>query len=436
MREKVIREITRMVVSHPILASALLKLRVEVVGAEELPYPAGVDPVNQVLYIREDVEDSGRDLKAVLAHEAMHILNGTMLRMGNRDRVLWNYATDLEINWMLKDMRFNIERGLYLREFHNKHAEEIYEKLRAKVDREMEEIIKEIVDLMSKESGSGSQEEGQKNGKDRKEKGGQEDNHGDGGSQEETIQRLKELHRKLRRKLGLPEDGEVTPDQDITNPEAREIARQFIVETAVSALQMVKMGIGTMPGEWERIVDQLTESKVRWQDILRDAVMAAFASDYSYRKPYKPTLLYCDAYTPSLNEYESYVFVIVDTSGSISPDDLRDFLSEVRGILEQYRVVFIACDAKVQAVVEDGDIHEILKQVKGGGGTVLAPAFKWIEEHASDKCAPVVLMTDGHNDDKVIERPSNVTKVIVLTTSKEPEGLEADVVITLERDGE
>jgi len=45
-------------------------------------------------------------------------------------------------------------------------------------------------------------------------------------------------------------------------------------------------------------------------------------------------------------------------------------------------------------------------------------------------------MTDGHNDDKVIERPSNVTKVIVLTTSKEPEGLEADIVITMERDGE
>jgi len=421
MKEKVIREITRMVVSHPVLASALLKLRVEVRGADELPYPAAVDLVGRLLYVREDVEDAGRDLKAVLAHEAMHILNGTLLRMGNRDRVLWNYATDLEINWMLKDMKFDIEGGLYLREFHNKHAEEIYEKLRSMVDREMQEIIQEIT-LLS----------GEEEGQDGREAQGEEKEDSQGESKEDTVRKLKELHRKLRQKLGLPEDGEVTPDQEPETPQAREIARQFVIDTAVSALQMVKMGIGTMPGEWERIVDQLTESKVRWQDILQDAVATAFVSDYSYRKPYRPTLLYCDAYTPSLNEYERTVFVIVDTSGSISEEDLRGFLSEVRGILDQYRVVFIACDADVQAVVEDGDIEEILKSIKGGGGTVFAPAFRWIEEHAQDEYAPVVLMTDGYNADEEIPRPSNMTKLIVLTTKKEPEGIEADMVIHLE----
>jgi len=422
MEERVIREITRMVVSHPILASALMKLRVEVKSADELPYPAAVDLVGRVLYVREDVEDVGRDMKTVLAHEAMHILNGTLLRMGNRDRVLWNYATDLEINWMLKDMKFDVSGGLYLREFHNMHAEEIYEKLRSAVDGEMQEIIQEITLLSEEEGQDGREAQGEE----------EEDSQGEESSKEDTVRRLKELHRKLRRKLGLPEDGEVTPDQEPSTPQARELARQFIVDTAVSALQMVKMGIGTMPGEWERIVDQLTESKVRWQDILQDAVATAFVSDYSYRKPYRPTLLYCDAYTPSLNEYERTVFVIVDTSGSISQENLRGFLSEVRGILDQYRVVFIACDADVQAVVEDGDIEEILKSVKGGGGTVFAPAFKWIEEHAQDTQAPVVLMTDGCNADEEIPRPSNMTKLIVLTTGKSPEGIEADMVIRME----
>ncbi|WP_427366534.1 vWA domain-containing protein [Candidatus Caldatribacterium saccharofermentans] len=416
LRVKVDREITRMVVSHPIIASVLLKLRVEIRPKKEMLYPAALDLENRILFIREDLEETRLPLSSILAHEAMHILNGTLLRRESRDVILWNYATDLEINWMLKDMGFDVSVGLYSERFHNMHAEEIYEHLKRAVDWEAKQIIRRIARLTEKIGQGG--------------KGGRDF--------EKKVEQLREFHKKLRQKLKLPEDGEMTPDPDARNEETRAIARQFIIDAAISAWQLVQAGIGTMPGGWKRVVEKLSESRVRWQDLLEGTIVEAIAADYSYRRPYKPTLLYCDVYTPSLNEqfyrYHGTVFVIVDTSGSISQEDLSYFLGEVQEILKQYRVVFIACDAAVQAVVEDGDIQEILKHVKGGGGTVLAPAFKWIEEHAPDECAPVVLMTDGYNADKKIPRPSNMTKLIVLTTGKLPGGIEADYVIRVSRE--
>uniref|UniRef100_A0A7V4DH31 VWA-like domain-containing protein n=1 Tax=Candidatus Caldatribacterium californiense TaxID=1454726 RepID=A0A7V4DH31_9BACT len=421
-KAKVDREITRMVVSHPVIASVLLKLRVEIRPEEEMLYPAAVDLENRILFIREDLEKMRFPLSSILAHEAMHILNGTLLRRESRDVILWNYATDLEINWMLKDMGFGVSGGLYSERFHNMHAEEIYEHLKRAVDWEAKQIIRKIVGLTEEVS----------RGVNQRDKGRRDF--------EEKIEQLREFHRKLRQKFKLPENGEMTPDPDARNEETRAIARQFISDVVISAWQLVQAGIGTMPGGWERIVQKFSKSRIRWQDLLEGTIVEAIAADYSYRRPYKPMLLYCDVYTPSLNEqfyrYHGTVFVIVDTSGSISQENLSYFLAEVQEILKQYRVVFIACDADVQAVVEDGDIEKILKNVRGGGGTVFAPAFKWIEEHASDEYAPVVLMTDGDNADEYIPRPSNMTKLIVLTTGKSPEGIEADYVIRVSREEE
>ena len=38
---------------------------------------------------------------SIFAHEAMHVVNGTFLRRGNRDPYLWNLVTDAVMNWAL-----------------------------------------------------------------------------------------------------------------------------------------------------------------------------------------------------------------------------------------------------------------------------------------------------------------------------------------------
>ena len=419
IKEKISEEISRIVVRYPIVASVLLRLKYGV--KEHLPGLAMVDAVEKEISIRSDYEEIGESLRTLLAHEAMHILNGTMIRREKRNAILWNYATDLEINWMLKDMGIDVKKGLYEKRFHGEYAENIYETLKKQATEELQDLMQElqqVIDELNQQSATNSTKE---------EKGESE------GEKRELQNKIKKLNQKILKRLGLNEDAEVSPEMEPEDDKSKTIVRQFIVEAALGALQMAHSGIGSLPGGLERLIDEFTKSKVRWQDYLEETLTTVMGDDYSFRRPYKPTLIYCDTYNPTvLNPEKSKVVVIVDTSGSIGKKELQTFLSEVREILKQYKVTFISCDATVQKVVEDEDIEKIIKNVKGGGGTEFEPAFEWIENNVQEYGIPVILMTDGYNGDSYIPKPYNVGRIIVLTTGKDPEGLEPDFVIKVD----
>ena len=419
IKEKISEEISRIVVRYPIVASVLLRLKYGV--KEHLPGLAMVDAVEKEISIRSDYEEIGESLRTLLAHEAMHILNGTMIRREKRNAILWNYATDLEINWMLKDMGIDVKKGLYEKRFHGEYAENIYETLKKQATEELQDLMQElqqVIDELNQQSATNSTKE---------EKGESE------GEKRELQNKIKKLNQKILKRLGLNEDAEVSSEMEPKDDKSKTIVRQFIVEAALGALQMAHSGIGSLPGGLERLIDEFTKSKVRWQDYLEETLTTVMGDDYSFRRPYKPTLIYCDTYNPTvLNPEKSKVVVIVDTSGSIGKKELQTFLSEVREILKQYKVTFISCDATVQKVVEDEDIEKIIKNVKGGGGTEFEPAFEWIENNVQEYGIPVILMTDGYNGDSYIPKPYNVGRIIVLTTGKDPEGLEPDFVIKVD----
>ena len=436
IKEKISEEISRIVVRYPIVASVLLRLKYGV--KEHLPGLAMVDAVEKEISIRPDYEEIGESLRTILAHEAMHILNGTMIRREKRNAILWNYATDLEINWMLKDMGIDVKKGLYEKRFHGEYAENIYETLKKQATEELQDLMQElqqaIDELNQQSSSSATNRNGEKkdqnngNGESTKEETGESE-----GEKRELQNKIKKLNQKILKRLGLNEDAEVSSEMEPKDDKSKTIVRQFIVEAALGALQMAHSGIGSLPGGMERLIDEFTKSKVRWQDYLEETLTTVMGDDYSFRRPYKPTLIYCDTYNPTvLNPEKSKVVVIVDTSGSIGKKELQTFLSEVQEILKQYKVTFISCDATVQKVVEDEDIEKIIKNVKGGGGTEFEPAFEWIENNVQEYGIPVILMTDGYNGDSYIPRPYNVGRIIVLTTGKDPEGLEPDFVIKVD----
>ena len=419
IKEKISEEISRIVVRYPIVASVLLRFKYGV--KEHLPGLAMVDAVEKEISIRSDYEEIGESLRTLLAHEAMHILNGTMIRREKRNAILWNYATDLEINWMLKDMGIDVKKGLYEKRFHGEYAENIYETLKKQATEELQDLMQElqqVIDELNQQSATNSTKE---------EKGESE------GEKRELQNKIKKLNQKILKRLGLNEDAEVSSEMEPKDDKSKTIVRQFIVEAALGALQMAHSGIGSLPGGLERLIDEFTKSKVRWQDYLEETLTTVMGDDYSFRRPYKPTLIYCDTYNPTvLSPEKSKVVVIVDTSGSIGKKELQTFLSEVQEILKQYKVIFISCDATVQTVVEDEDIEKIIENVKGGGGTEFEPAFEWIENNIQEYGIPVILMTDGYNGDSYIPRPYNVGRIIVLTTGKDPEGLEPDFVIKVD----
>jgi len=403
-KELVSEAISWLINNYPYIASPLLRTRIHYTNHNIV---AGVTD-DYHLYIGKEFKN---DLsRTVLAHEAMHILGGSMLRQGNRSTVLWNLATDLEINWMLKEMGFDVSTGLYREDCDGLRAEEIYEKLKEEAGPRVEQLLRDIERL------SRTIKNKLKKGEDP--------------SQE--IEELKEKYKELFKELGVEgTSAEIHPDMNNLPEKTKETVKQHLLNMMISAEQIGK-NIGGIPGSLKRIIDDLTTSRVTWKDLFRECVHN-LKNDYSYRRPQKGQLLYADCYCPSLSNGSNSVVVITDTSGSISREELRMYLSEVKEIVEEFPTIFIACDCEVQAVVEDGDIEQILDAVKGGGGTFFQPAMEWIEENVQHPHS-VVLMTDGYNDDKELPIPAMTTQVIVLTTGKEPEGITPDVIIKMKEE--
>jgi len=93
------------------------------------------------------------------------------------------------------------------------------------------------------------------------------------------------------------------------------------------------------------------------------------------------------------------IVVAIDTSGSISDEELTQFLSETYSIVKSFpnvRMTLITCDAEVQDVLEvTNGMPDV--EVHGGGGTDFRPVFKWIRENKPNTRL-VVYLTDGYGD--------------------------------------
>jgi predicted metal-dependent peptidase len=104
---------------------------------------------------------------------------------------------------------------------------------------------------------------------------------------------------------------------------------------------------------------------------------------------------------PSLGiEAPGHIIFAVDTSGSISDQDLAEIFSELRVYRETYpcRLTVIQCDAAIQSITtyEEMDGEDIASRVQlfGRGGTDFRPVFNWIDENAVG--AYLIYATDGY----------------------------------------
>jgi predicted metal-dependent peptidase len=104
------------------------------------------------------------------------------------------------------------------------------------------------------------------------------------------------------------------------------------------------------------------------------------------------------SFMPSLYKPEvGEVILIVDTSGSISKDDLALVAGCLQDILGMYSKGFtlLYVDAELAGVQEIGPDDPLKLEAKGGGGTDFRPGFDWIEKEGREPKA-VIYITDGY----------------------------------------
>lgn len=99
-----------------------------------------------------------------------------------------------------------------------------------------------------------------------------------------------------------------------------------------------------------------------------------------------------------MRDYTFDIAIVLDTSGSMSIEDIKEGLSGVRNIIEKdryCRTTVIEADTVVEKEYVCKKIKDIQYKIKGRGGTTLGPGLFRAKEIGCDVC---LVFTDGYTE--------------------------------------
>lgn len=316
----------------------------------------------------------------VLAHEAMHCAMGHPHRRNHRVKRRWDVACDHAVNLIL------IEEGLSPplhgiladQNFMTLSAEEIYPLIPE--DTPEESFDQHLFDNDS-ESGASPDESERQDNPDAGESGGQ-------GKQGQS---------EAEEKEGSGSRPSQKPNE-LSPSEREELAEQW--KNRLAAAAQAARQAGKLSQSMMRWVDGLLAPSLPWRALLARFFAANQRDDYSWRRPSRRE---GEALLPRLSSEGLEVVAAIDTSGSISDEELREFVTELDALKAQVRarVTLLACDNHVAEGApwefEPWDTMQLPADLSGGGGTDFRPVFDWVE-HENLSPSMLVYFTDAEGD--------------------------------------
>ena len=158
---------------------------------------------------------------------------------------------------------------------------------------------------------------------------------------------------------------------------------------------------GNLPAGVKRLIQSLTEPKMNWRELLRMQLESTIKSDYSWMRTSRKGWD-MDAVMPGMKTTDAIdIAVAIDMSGSISDQQGKDFLSEVKGIMESfdsYKVHVFCFDTDTYNPQQyDSDTLETIGDydLQGGGGTDFDAIFNYLKAEEIEP-KKLVVFTDGY----------------------------------------
>ena len=308
---------------------------------------------------------SVKKLEFLFGHEICHCVFDHFGRVGSRDRQLSNIAQDYAVNQILVDERIGEKitevKICYDAKYRGMAWEEIYDELYEKAEKiSMPDLLKQLGDLLDEhinEDGSGPGKEG---------KDGDKDGKG-----------------------GMP---------GMTKEEAQQIRdeiKEAMIQSAAAA------GAGKTPAGIQRLIKDMTEPKISWRDLVRQEIQSIIRNDYTFSRPSRKGQM-SGAILPGMKEATTIdVGICIDMSGSIGEEDATVFLSEVKGIMDQYEDFKINLWCFDTAIYNHKEIsqdnsHDLEEyEPQGGGGTDFEVNWDFMKDNG---IAPkkFIMFTDGY----------------------------------------
>jgi predicted metal-dependent peptidase len=357
---------------HPFFGNMATRLRI--LAADDWLPTAAVDGRNLYYNTQFFNAMSNKEIEFVVAHEILHMVFDHLGRREDRNPMLYNIAADYKVNNLLVRDRIGEKPKIVdcFQDFKydGDTSEEIYDKLfeeAEKAGQELKELLEELekegemLDEHLDDNGSGDAEEGNES----------KDANGN------TVSKKRPKYSK---------------------EELKKI-RDEIKEGMLQASQAA--GAGNTPGEVQRMIRELTEPKMNWREILQQQIQSTIKNDFTFQRPNRKGW-HTGAILPGQNFDETIdIAVALDMSGSIGNAQARDFLSEIKGIMEQYKDynIKVWCfDTQVyneQDFTADGGEDLLDYEIFGGGGTDFMANWEYMKEtgYVPKK---FIMFTDGY----------------------------------------
>lgn len=342
---------TRLILDKPFLGALVLRLPM-IAGDPKWCRTTATD-ARALYYNAQYIDGLTLDqTQFMLAHEALHCALSHFARRQHRSKHRWDIACDLAINPLLiKDGLKPPPGVLHMVEFEGMMAEEIYPAI-ADLQDESETLDDHLYDSEESEGGRGS--------------GGGESSQRQQGAGGGTTAEAD------------PDRGGAPQPKPLSETEREQLSVQWQQRLAGAAQQAMRAG--KLGGGLARLVDHLLQPRLPWRMLLAKYMTAIARDDYTYSRPSRRE---GQAILPSLRSAQVDIVVALDTSGSISADEICEFMSEIDAIKGQVRarITLQACDAHL---AEDGpwefepwEEFRLPRDFTGGGGTRFTPVFDW-----------------------------------------------------------
>jgi predicted metal-dependent peptidase len=302
-----------------------------------------------------------KEVEFGFAHEILHNVFDHFTRRGDRDPQLHNIAADFAVNQILIDDKIGMKPKSIRIFQHDKYrgwsSEEIYEDLEKNAIKininDLGELLDDHIDWGDDGGGQGNGQDGDKEGQ------------------------------------GRPK---------LSKEEMKKI-RDELKEAMISAAQAA--GAGNVPAGVRRLITDFTEPKMDWRQLLRLNIQSIIKSNYSFVRPNRKSF-HSGAILPGMmNEETIDIACAIDMSGSISDKMAKDFVGEIKGIMDEYvdyKITLWCFDTDVYNVeifTADNGTDLMNYEVKGGGGTDFDANWEYMKENNIEP-KKFVMFTDGY----------------------------------------
>lgn len=376
MREEVLDRIivarVGLLLRHPFFGNMATRLQIK--AADDWCPTAAVDGRNLYYNTQFFNAMNNKEIEFVIAHEILHCVFDHLGRRTwqgrNLDPMLSNIAQDYIVNNTLVRDRIGVMPSIVdcFQDFKYEDwtSEEVYDELFKEAEKRGKEFLEQLGEMLDEhlDDMEGEDGDGDTDG---------DETDGDGN--------------KISKKRPKYSKSEMQNIKD------------EIKEGMLQAAQAA--GAGNIPKGVQRMIQELTEPKINWRELLRQQIQSTIKSDFTFARPSRKGW-HSGAILPGMNFQDTIdICVSVDMSGSIGNHQATIFLSEVKGIMEEYKDYNVKIWCFDTAVYNEQDFtadsgEDIADyQVVGGGGTDFMANWTYMKENDIQP-KKFIMFTDGY----------------------------------------